>query len=136
MLSIYVMHSWYNYVLCFYCSVKSFMIVDCYVKMWLIVLLVWCGYKHSHERVLTKSRGLDETTRPTSVVKHYLRGMWFHASYTIVDDRGNTGMGMEFTSICKNSHREGVILAYYPRKAVTSYAMLEIGTDCGSYTAD
>lgn len=45
-------------------------------------------------------------------------------------------MGMEFTSICKNSHREGVILAYYPRKAVTSYAMLEIGTDCSSYMED
>jgi len=79
---------------------------------------------------------LDEGTRPTSVVKHYLREMWFHASYTIADDRGNTGMGMEFTSICKNSHWGGVILAYYPRKAVTSYAMLEIGTDCGSYMVD
>lgn len=54
----------------------------------------------------------------------------------IVHHRGRQedteGPGLEFTSICKNSCCEAVILAYYPRKAATSYVVLEIGTDCDS----
>lgn len=67
-------------------------------------------------------RGLESGQRPGWGWRHYLRRTWFHASYTIADDgriRATGGRG-EFTSICKNSHREAIILAYYPRKAATS----------------
>lgn len=57
-----------------------------------------------------------------------------HRRYVETVGEIRRGIGMEFTSICKNSRPRGdVILAYYPRKAVTSYAILEIATDCGSF---
>lgn len=55
----------------------------------------------------------------------------------IVHHRGRQGgiQGWEWNLLqFAKTHHKGVILAYYPRKAVTFYAMLEIGTDYSSYT--